>query len=524
MIVSLYTSRIVLEALGVDNYGIYNVVGGVVSMFSVISGSLSSSISRFLTFSLGEGNADKLRKIFSTSLNIETIIGITIWIIGEAAGIWFVNHKLNIPPDKIIAAHWVLQCSLASFFIGLISVPYNACIIAHEKMNVFAYMTFIDVAFKLLFAYAIFLTPYDKLITYSVLLLLISLTMRFVYAIYCVRHFEECKYEFARWDKNLIKEMTSFAWWGFFGNTAWMFNTQGVNILINMFFGVAFNAARGVVGQVEGAVMSFVNNFTTALSPQITKSYASNDTQYLFSVICKGAKFSFFLMLFFIIPLWFESNKVLHLWLGDEVPPLTALFLKLSLISSCMVTYGGTAYTAIMATGNIRNYQIVITTVGCLVFPLTYIAYRLKLPIQTSYYIFMFIYAILIGIRVFFLKKLMGFPPMMFLTKAIIPSLIIVVFAVIPPYGLTLLMHESFLRVICTTLISAASILIMIWLFGLTLNEKNRIKGFTFRVFRNAKAYAKKNHITYKKNNKIQFLWHSRHKCICKYCSKIAKQ
>lgn len=474
MLISLFTSRIVLEALGVENYGINNVVGGVVGMFSIISGSLSGSISRFLTYALGEGNKEKLRKIFSMSINIQIFIGLIIIILAESCGIWFINHKLNIPPDRLIAAHWVFQCAVFGFFIALLNVPYNASLIAHERMGVFAYMTIIDVVIKLLMAYAIFITPFDKLITFAILNLCVGILMRIIYGIYCVKNFEECRYEWTAFDKKLAKEMTGFAWWGFFGNTAWMFNTQGVNILINMFFGVVYNAARGVAGQVEAAVMGFVGNFSTALNPQITKSYAAGDKDYLFSIICRGTKFTYFLTLFFAIPLWFEAQTVLSLWLV-EVPEDSAIFLKLSLICSIITTGGSPLLTAIMATGEIKKYEIVVTVIGCLVFPLTYLAYKLGASILSTYFIYMVIYTIIIWIKVDFSKKLFDFPPQLFLSKVLVPSVAVTILSFILPFGLASIMHENVARLFVMVPLSIVSTTLCIYLFGLTKGEKKYI-------------------------------------------------
>ncbi len=474
MLISLFTSRIVLEALGVDNYGINNVVGGVVAMFSIISGSLSGSISRFLTYALGEGNKEKLRKVFSMSINIQIFIGLVIILLAESCGIWFINHKLNIPPDRLIAAHWVFQCAIFGFFITLLNVPYNASLIAHERMGVFAYMTILDVVIKLLVAYAIFITPFDKLITFAILNLFAGILMRIIYGIYCIKNFEECRYEWTTFDKKLAKEMTSFAWWGFFGNTAWMFNTQGVNILINMFFGIAYNAARGVAGQVEGAVMGFVGNFSTALNPQITKSYASDDKDYLFSLICRGTKFSYFLTLFFAIPLWFEAQTVLSIWLV-EVPVDAAIFLKLSLACSIITTAGSPLLTAIMANGNIKKYEIVVTIIGCLVFPLTYLAYKLGASILSTYFIYFLIYTIIIGIKVDFSKRLFDFPPHLFLSKVLIPAVTVTILSLILPYGLTAIMPETIVRLFVMIPLTIVSTILCVYFFGLTKGEKNYI-------------------------------------------------
>ena len=271
MAITLFTSRVILQVLGVDDYGIYNVVGGFVAMFGIVSGALTSSISRFLTFELGKGDTSRLNKIFCTSLNIQICISLLIVLLGELIGLWFLNYKMNIPPERLLAANWVLHCSLIAFAINLISIPFNAAIIANERMSTFAYVSILEVSCKLIIVYMLYLSPIDKLISYAILMVCVSLVVQSVYAIYCKRYFPECTYH-RYFDKSLIKQMTGFAGWTFFTNGAMLFNTQGINILINIFFGVSVNAARGIATQVEAAVMRFVNDFTTAINPQITKN------------------------------------------------------------------------------------------------------------------------------------------------------------------------------------------------------------------------------------------------------------
>lgn len=287
MLVSLYTSRVVLNALGVDDYGIYNVVGGVVAMFSVLSGSFSASVSRFMTFSLGENDFEKLKRVFSTSLVIQTSLAIVIVIIAEVLGIWFLNYKLNIPAERLEAANWVMHCSILVFAINLFSVPFNAVIIAHEKMGIFALVSIIEGILRLMIALFISVASGDRLVMYAILLLANSVLIYIIYAIYCLGHFKECKIKFT-YDKSQLREMTGFASWTMLGNGAYIFSTQGVNILINMFYGVALNAARGVATQVENSVGQFVNSFMTALNPQITKSYAEGNLEYMHSLVCRG--------------------------------------------------------------------------------------------------------------------------------------------------------------------------------------------------------------------------------------------
>lgn len=479
MFISLYTSRVILKVLGVEDFGVSNVVGGVVAMFSIISGSLSGSISRFMTFELGTGNISRLRKIFSTSINIQLGLGLLVILFGETVGLWLLMNKLNIPDGRMYAAHWVLQCSILSFAVNLLSTPFNAAIIAHERMGVFAYMTILDAVLKLLFVYLLYISPFDKLISYAVMMLIISVIMRLIYGAYAHRHFEECHYEKVH-DKSLLKEMTSFAWWGFFGNTAWIFNTQGVNILINMFFGVVFNAARGVAGQVESAVMSFVNNFTTAINPQITKSYAAGDLTYMHSLVCRGTKFSVYLMYLFFIPLWFETDIVLDIWLA-EVPEYASIFLKLSLVGTMLTTMGNPMLTAIMASGRIRNYEIVTTVIGCLVFPLTYIAYKLGAPILYTYYIYIVIYTLLIGIKMYYAKKLIGLPAWKYTTDVLIPLVIVTALALTVPFVIAHFMEDSLWRLLILTPVSILWTVIVIYLAGLSKGERqfvvNKIKN-----------------------------------------------
>ena len=402
MLVTLYTSRVVLNTLGVTDYGIYNVVGGVVAMFSVISGSLSSSISRFITYEIGHGDFEKLKRIFSASVNIQIGISLVILVLAELFGVWFLNTKMNIPAERLSAANWVLQCSLLSFIINLISVPYNACIIAHERMSAFAYISILEAVLKLAVVYMLLISPYDKLVTYAILLVLVSLIVRLTYSQYCKRHFEESRYKFV-YDKPLVKEMTSFAGWSFFGNGAYMLNVQGVDMLINIFFGVTLNAARGVATQVQNAVMQFVNNFTVAVNPQITKSYAAGEMSYMYRLVCRGARFSYFLLLIFVVPLVCEADYVLRLWL-KIVPEHAPAFLRLSLFGTLMTLLGNSMLTAVSATGNIKRYQLWITLVGCLVFPLTWVAFELGVPPEATYVIYIVIYFLLNFVRLYSAK------------------------------------------------------------------------------------------------------------------------
>lgn len=293
MAVSLYTSRVVLNALGVEDFGIYNVVGGVVAMFSMLSGSLSAAITRFITYELGKGNQENLKKIFSSSVTIQIGLAILIIVVAEAIGVWFLNMKMNIPDVRITAANWVFQFSILTFAVNLISVPYNASIIAHERMSAFAYISILEAIGKLAIVFLIVISPMDKLIFYAILMCAVALIVRLAYGVYCKRHFEECTYHFI-FDRDLLKHMFGFAGWNFIGATSAVLRDQGGNVVINLFCGPAANAARGIAFQVNNAISGFVTNFMTALNPQITKSYAAGDRKYMMTLIFQGARLSFY--------------------------------------------------------------------------------------------------------------------------------------------------------------------------------------------------------------------------------------
>lgn len=475
MLISLYTSRVVLATLGVKDYGIYNVVGGVIAMFNVVSGSISNAISRFITFELGKGNIKKLNDIFVTSVNIEFLIAGVVLVLGETVGVWFLNTQMNIPEGRMYAANWVLQFSLFSFIMGLWSVPYNASIIAHEKMSAFAYVSILEAVLKLLIVYLLVISPWDKLITYSLLLASVDLLIRIVYGTYCKLHFEECRYHFA-WHKDLVKQMGGFSGWQFLTNAAWMINTEGINILMNLFFGVAINAARGVANQVDGAIMRFVTSFTTALNPQITKDYAKGNTSALYKLVCNGAKYTFFLMLFFQLPAILEADTLLHIWLKN-VPNHAVQFLQLTMVGTMLNMLGNTQLTACMATGNIKKYTIVITLVGLLVFPLSWIAFKIGLPPESCYVVFILVYIAILFTRIYIMKGLIGCPMMLFIKKVIFRIIPVAILAAIIPVIFVNFVNPSFIRLISTCVICTISSSASIWLVGISMEERHAATG-----------------------------------------------
>lgn len=482
MLVSLFTSRVVLQILGVEDYGIYNVVGGVVAMFSLFSSSLSAAISRYITYELGKRNRKKLSDVFSTSLNILIVLSVVLAIVIELVGVWFLNTRLNIPAERMIAANWVMQCSIVVFVINLISVPYNAAIIAHEKMDVYAYISIVDVILKLIVVYALNISPIDKLISFAILLVVVQLIIRIIYGIYCGRKFEECKFRWV-YDKSLLKQIGSFAGWNLFGSGAYLFNTQGVNIVTNLFFGVTINAARGVTGQVENAVRTFVNNFTTAMNPQITKSYAEGNLDYMFMLVCRGAKFSYLLMFIFVVPFIFEADKILEIWLG-VVPESAALFLKLSMVGTLFDILGNSTAHAAWATGDVKRYYKYVASIGCLVFPFSYVAFLFGLPAYASYIVFIVIYLILIFVKLYIIKGLMNFPITKYFSEVVYRLLPVSILSFIPPGIVYFTTEEGYVRLFVLTLISIIGTCFFIYVTALEQSEIRMVHDAIQKFFK----------------------------------------
>lgn len=470
MLVSLYMSRVVLEALGVEDFGIYSVVGGIVAFFSIISTSLSGAIVRFVTFELGRGDKERLRHVFSSSVTIQIGMAIVIFLIAEIVGTWFLNTRMNISEERMEAANWVLQCSILTFVVNLLSVPYNAIIIANERMSAFAYISILEAFLKLGVAFFLSLSSWDKLKVYALLLFMVALIIRLVYGFYCKRHFEESSYHFT-FDKKLLREMSQFAGWSLIPNTAYLLNTQGVNMLINIYFGVTVNAARAIATQVETAIGSFVGNFTMALNPPITKAYASGEKEYMTDLVCKGTKYSFFIIYLFVVPLVLEAPTILSLWLKN-VPAYAVVFTRLVVFSTLMMQMGNSMLAAILATGNIRRYQITVTLLGSLVFPLSWLAYQMGFPAKSTYILFAIIYFLLNFVRLNALKRLMDFPVALFM-RTVMPRLFMVsISSFILPGIISLWMEPSLTRLLLVAPLSVASTLGCVYWIGMEPDER----------------------------------------------------
>lgn len=473
MVISLYTSRVILNSLGVIDYGIYNVVGGVVTMFTMISGSLSTAISRYLTFSLGKEDREKLNLIFSTSVNIQIIISLIILLVAETFGLWFLNCKMTIPVDRWGAANWVYQFSLLTFVINLISVPYNAAIIAHEKMSAFAYISIVEAIGKLLIAWLIVVDLVDRLIFYALMCAILSIIVRVIYSVYCKRNFDETCYKFII-DKSLLKDMFGFAGWNFLGASAMVLREHGGNLLINIFFGPAVNASRAIATKINATVQSFVTNFMMALNPQITKSYASGNYHYMFKLMFQGTRLSFYMMLFLSLPIMLNIEFILKIWL-KIVPYHATSFACLVLILAMSDILSGTLITAFLATGKVKRYQIVVGTLQLLNLPITYVCYRVWGVPEIVMVISILISNVAVFVRLLMLKELMPIKVKDYLLKVYLRVLFVALLSAILPYILSLCLEVGFVRFVLTTLLSISLTSIIVYYIGCTMDERKLI-------------------------------------------------
>lgn len=473
MVISLYTSRVVLQVLGVEDYGVYQVVGGLVAMFSVISSSLSSAISRFITFEIGRGDMERLKRIFSTSIIIQLCLCVIVALAVEIGGLWFMHTEMQIPAGRLEAAEWVLHCSVLTFCINLLSIPYNACIIAHEHMKAFAYVSVVEAMLKLGILFLIIYSPIDSLVTYAILLTLVAASIRLAYTVYCHKYFEETKTTLI-FDKSIFKEMSGFSGWSFFNNTSFILNNQGVSMLMNVFFGVTVNAARGIAIQVESAVLQFVNNFTTALNPQITKSYANGDLGNMYKLVCRGAKFSFFSMLILSLPIILEANQILNIWL-TRVPEHTVIFVQLSMIMGMCDCIGTTGYTACMATGKLKKYSLTLTPLIVLEFPLSWLLFYYGASVESSYYLYILIKLLVLFVRMFLMQSMTGLNCYMYIKGVFFPIILTTLFSIIIPILIIIFMDENILRFFMLLIASTISVIVSSLFLGMTRIERNVI-------------------------------------------------
>ena len=471
MAIGLYTGRVVLNTLGVTDYGIYNVVGGVIAMLGFLTGSMSAASSRFITYDLGKGDMAVMKKTFGNILSIHFILAGIILFFGETIGLWFVLNKLQIPADRMAAALWVYQFTVFTSILSVISVPYNAAIIAHERMKAFAYIGIIDAVLKLLIVYMLLVIPFDKLKVYALLFFCIQVFDRVVYGVYCTRHFMETKAK-PTFDGKLFKEIFSFAAWTMNGNLAVIGYTQGINILLNMFFGPAVNAARGVAVQVQGVVHNFCNNFQMALNPQLTKSYAQNDLQHMHQLLKVSSKFSFFMLFFISLPLMFEAPLVLKWWLGI-VPEHTVNFLRLILCSSMLITLSNPLVVSVHATGRIKRFQAIEGTMLLCIVPIAYLLLKLfGIPPEYVFCVHIVVEACTQYARMRIVLPMIGMRVVEYVKEVVAPLVKVVVLAPILPLLVYHLTEPSVATFFLVCVVSVLSVSACVYFIGCTKREQ----------------------------------------------------
>lgn len=484
MLVSLYTSRVVLNTLGVEDYGTYNVVGGLVIMFGFFNGAMNSATQRFLTFDIGREDHVQLRKTFNATQIIHIGIALLIFILAETIGLWFVNNKLNLPEGRMEAARWVFHFSLFSLIVTVIQAPYNALIIARERMSVFAYISILEVLLKLFIVFMLTWISFDKLKLYGILVFVVSFIVAAIYRMYIRTHFVETKFLIVK-DKSLYKTLISYSVWNLFGAVSLVVKAQGVSIMLNIFFGIVINAAQGVANIVSGTVASFVSNFQMASNPQIIISYAADDKEYFTNLVIRTSKFSFFLLFILTLPFILEIDYILKLWL-KLVPDYTAIFTILILINALIDTVSGPLMAAMAATGKIKVYQLVVGGLSILILPVSYLFFKFGYPPESTFIVSISIAVVAFVFRLMFTKQqIPEFSIRQFIQEVLVRNIPVVMLSLIIPLMLLSNMHPGLTRLSLVILTSSGISIITFYYIGLKNNEKLFVKNALMSVGNN---------------------------------------
>lgn len=474
MLVTLYTSRVVLDALGVEDFGIYNVVGGVVVMFGFLNSAMSSATQRFLSYELGKNDLIQFKNTFSVLLVIHIIIAFAILFLAETFGLWFLNNKLKIPIDRLVAANWVYQFSILAFMVNVITVPYNAAIISHEKMKVYAYVSVIEVLLKLFIVFLLQWFEYDKLALYAVFIFIVSAFTKLIYIVYCYTKLKACHFSFVN-DFKQYKAILEYSVWNLFGGLSVVAVNQGLNILLNIFFGPAINAARGIAYQVNGALTTFISNFQTAVNPQLVKQYAKNEIDSMLKLIYGNSKYSFFLIYLLSLPVFLNAELILKIWLKD-VPIYSSIFLRLVLINSWINSLSGTFITSIQATGKIKLYQFVVGSVLMLLLPISYILLKYFPSPEIVFYAHIIINSIALILRIYFVSAYIPISYYNYSKLVILPCLYVVIPTMLISINLYMF-STTIVSVLLLTFITYIINLTFCFFFGLDRHEKNILKS-----------------------------------------------
>lgn len=476
MAISLYTIRLILSVLGVIDYGIYNVVGGVVVMISFLSNTLGAASQRFFAIEIGRNNLQQLKQTFSLSVTIYIIISIIVLLLAETLGLWFLNSKMVIPPDRIEAANWIYQFSIFSFIINILSIPYVSIIIAREDMKIFAIISIVEVALKLFIVYLLTLFPLDKLKLYAVLIFIVGCLITLINVLICSKKYKESRFHIY-WDKRLFKTLISFSGWNLFGALASVINSQGINILLNIFFGPIVNAARGIAFQVSSAVNQFVMNLQTSVNPQIIKNYAINDKKQMMFLVLKTSKFSFFLFFILSMPVLLETSYLLELWL-KKVPEYVVLFTRLVIINALIDSLSYSLQTVALATGEIKKYQLVVGGMMLLNLPISYILLKVGFMPEITIYVSIVISILCLLLRTWILKNMIDLSFSDYFKNVIIVVISVSIVAYVLPLFLLFLMKSSLIRFIILGILSLLTSLTSIYILGISLSEKRFVNEF----------------------------------------------
>ena len=479
MLVSLYTARVVLNVLGVEDYGVYNVVAGVVSTFSFLTGTISAATSRFFAFELGRRNEDGLSKYFRLSMLSFFVITFLIIVLAETVGLWFLYNKMIIPADKMSSAVWVYQFAILAFVVNMLAIPYNAIIVARENMQVYAYIGILEVILKLVIVYFLSIGNFEKLKFYAILMFIVSFIVSFLYYIYCKKKYKESHFSFF-WDKKMFNEFFSISFWILFGSFSSVARGQGLNIVLNMFFGPIVNAAYGVSYQVNNAINQFVNSFYTAVRPQITKRYAAGEITSMMKLVFVSSRMCYFLVLIFAIPLFLETPLILKLWLIN-VPDYSVIFLRLVILVSLIDAGSYPFQAAVSSTGKVKWYQIITGGLMIVTLFVAYFALKLGLPPAAVFYISI-VTTILAQIsRIIFMRFLLGMSIKNYSKDVLAPIFMVTILACLFPVLCYVYIEPNLVRLIITSLVSVVSTVGLIFIFGINRDERllilNYIKG-----------------------------------------------
>lgn len=474
MAVSFYTVRVVLDTLGVKDYGLYELVASFVAIMIFLNGTLTSGTQRFLTFEIGKNNLVKLKQTFSTAMLIHIALALFILIVGETIGLWFLYEKMSIPADRFDAAFWAYQFAIFSTMITVIQVPYNALIIAHEKMHIFAYISILEAVLKLLIVYMLLISSYDKLISYAILMFLVSLFIALIYRTYVIKNYQESHFEFS-FDKDIVKSMMHFSGWNIFGTLGALLSAQGINIILNIFFGPIAVAARAISMQVSGGLSQFINGFQQAVTPQITKLYASNQLEEMNKLLYQNSKYAFLLLWFLSLPVLMQTEYILNLWLVN-VPENTVLFCQIIIAHALIMSLNRPYVMAIHATGNMKQTNVTAGVILILVLPLSYLLLDNGFSIITPLVIYMIATVLCFMIELYYLKKWINVSVISLFKNTLFPVSIIATISIVPVYTIVNMYQNSFIKFLLVTFFSMFIVFILVYIIALNKEEKTKLK------------------------------------------------